>query len=201
MRTATWTVILAASALAGCAGGVPGTGTRAELASGTRISATFDATVSSRENAPGDHVTVTVAGDVTDSAGTVVIPAGAKIDLTIAAIGPAAHKGGEGTLTFDVGDVTIEGKSTGLDARVTRFDYAMKGSGIGAAEVGKTAAGGVAGAIIGHAVGGDDGTAVGAIGGAAAGAAIADYTQDRDIVINAGNAIVLTLRDAFARES
>ncbi len=184
----------ALGATTGC-GGVTGSGP--QLSEGTQIVANFTAAVSSRENHVGDKVAVKVNRDVADSAGRVVIPAGSTIDLTITAIEPAAHKGGEGILTFGVGDVTVGGSSHGLDAEVVDFAHEMRGSGVGAAEVGKTAAGGVAGAIIGHAVGGDKGTAVGAVGGAAAGAAVADYSQDRDIVVAAGNRVTLRLTGAF----
>ncbi len=186
----------AALSLVACTGGAMGGG--AGLPEGAVIAATFATPVASRQNHVGDKVTVTVSRDVADSAGQVVIPAGATIDLTITALEPASHKGGEGTLTFDVGDVTVGGTSHGLDAEVVDFAHEMKGTGVGAAEVGKTAVGGVAGAVIGHAVGGDKGTAVGAVGGAAAGAAVADYSQDRDIVVAKGNRITLKLTSKYS---
>lgn len=177
-------------------GGLGG-GNDAELVEGTAIPTTATETISSETHAVGDRLVVRVASDVSDSAGTVVIPAGAEIGLTISEMAPAANKGGEGELTFSVGDITINGESHDIDARVAGFAYEMKGTGVGAEEVGKTAVGGVAGAIIGRTVGGEKGTIPGAIGGAAAGAAIADYTQDRHIVIAAGNRVSLVLTGTF----
>lgn len=198
--------LIAGAALlaAACTGGMgmdggTGGGDDAELPEGTTIATTATETISSETHAVGDRLVVRVAGDVSDSAGAVVIPAGAEVALTISAMAPAPNKGEKGTLTFAVGDITIDGESRALDARVIGYAYDMKGTGVGAAEVGKTAAGGVAGAIIGRTVGGDKGTIPGAIGGAAAGAAIADYTQDRHIVVAAGNRVTLELTGAFKR--
>ncbi len=168
-----------------------------ELPKGTRIAAVFTEPVSSQGNKAGDQVTVRVTADVSDSAGHVVIPAGSTIGLTIASIAAAPNKSAEGTLTFDVGDVTINGESHGIDAEVVRFDHALKGRGITEREIGKTAVGAVAGAIVGDQVDNKNGAVVGAIGGAAAGAAVADQTQDRDIVVATGNSITLELSGAF----
>lgn len=201
MRTApfltTLFLLAACTGEAGMDGGPGGGNDDAMLPEGTTIAATATETISSETHAVGDRLVVRVASDVSDSSGTVVIPAGSEVALTITAMAPAANKGGEGTLTFSVGDITINGESHGLDARVAGFAYDMKGTGVGAEEVGKTAVGGIAGAVIGTAVGGDKGTVPGAIGGAAAGAAIADYTQDRHIVIAAGNQVTLELTGEF----
>jgi hypothetical protein len=194
------TTVLAGAALIGACtaeGGNGLGGDDAELTAGTRIATTATGTVSSETNGPGDHLVVRVARDVSDSTGTVVIPAGAEITLTIREMAPAPNKGEKGTLTFSVGDITINGETHDLDAEVVDYAYAMKGTGVGAEEVGKTAAGGVAGAIIGRTVGGEKGTIPGANWGGAAGAAIADYSQDRNIVVAAGNRVTLELTGAF----
>lgn len=191
------TTILALTACTEGMGGGGLGGNDAELATGTQIAATTTATISSETHKAGDQVVVRVAGDVSDSSGAVVIPAGAEITLTISQIAPAPNKGEKGTLTFAVGDITINGESHPLDARVVDYGYEMKGTGVGGGEVAKTAAGGAAGAIIGRTVGGEKGTIPGAIGGAAAGAAVADYTQDRNIVVAAGNRVTLELTGSF----
>jgi hypothetical protein len=71
----------------------------------------------------------------------------------------------------------------------------MKGTGVGSEEVAKTAAGGAAGAIIGAVAG--DKEVIGGLAGAAVGAAVADHTQDRHIVVAAGNRIDLELTGSF----
>jgi hypothetical protein len=191
-------LVLGVGLLAGCTEGMGmGGADRPELAEGTRIAATTAATISSETHAGGDRLTVRVSRDVTDSSGTVVIPAGAEVSLAIDQIAPGANKGEKGTLTFSVGDVIFDGESHGLDARVVDYSYQLKGTGVGSEEVAKTAIGGVAGAVVGRTVGGEKGTIPGAIGGAAAGAAVADYSQDRNIVVPAGSSVTLELTGSF----
>ena len=55
------------------------------LASGTAIAAKFDASISSRTHKVGQKITGTVSSDVKDKNGRVVIPAGSKVNVTIAA--------------------------------------------------------------------------------------------------------------------
>jgi hypothetical protein len=189
----------AAAAMIGCGEGGLGGGRAAdpELASGTRIVATAGSTVTSESNAVGDVITASVSSDVADSAGNVVIPAGSEIALRITAIAPGPNRGDRGTLTFDVQGITIAGEQHSLDARVVDYAYDMRGTGVGAEEVAKTAAGAAAGAIIGGVAGGEDKVVIGGVAGAAAGAAIADRTQDRHIVVAAGNRIELELTGEF----
>lgn len=170
-----------------------------QLASGTKLNTVTMDTITSRTNKPGDQVRVRVAQDVVNAEGATVIPAGSIVTLAIVEIAPAANKGGTGTLTLSARTVTINGTSYPLTARATDYAFEMRGRGVTGREVAKTGAGAVAGAIVGRVIGGKTGTVVGAVGGAAAGAAVADATQDRDIVVDAGSAMVLTLRDEFSR--
>ncbi len=170
-----------------------------QLASGTKLNTVTLDTISSRTNKAGDQVRVRVASDVVDADGVTVIPAGSIVTLAIVEIAPAANKGGVGTLTLSARTVTINGTSVPITARATDYAFEMRGRGVTGREVAKTGAGAAAGAIIGRVIGGKKGTVIGAVGGAAAGAAVADATQDRDIVVDAGSAMVLTLRDEFSR--
>jgi hypothetical protein len=184
-------------ALGACEGGMGGGGDAedAELVEGTRIVATATATITSETNTVGDELTARVSNDVADSSGTVVIPAGSEIRLRVASIAAGPNKGDRGVLTFDVVGITVGEETHGLDARVVDYAYEMKGTGVGTEEVAKTAAGGAAGAIVGAVAG--DKEVIGGLAGAAAGAAVADYTQDRHIVVSAGNRIDLELTDKF----
>ena len=62
------------------------------LATGTAISAKFDAGISSRTHKAGQNLTGTVSSDVKDKSGRVVIPAGSKVHVTIAAIHESERK-------------------------------------------------------------------------------------------------------------
>lgn len=179
-----------------CEGGMGGNGgDDPELVTGTRIAATATSTITSETNKAGDELTARVSTDVTDSSGAVVIPAGSEIRLRVASIAPGPNKGDRGVLTFDVVGITIGEASHDLSARVVDYAYEMKGTGVGAAEVAKTAAGGAAGAIVGAVAG--DKEVIGGLAGAAVGAAVADQTQDRHIVVSAGNRIDLELTGSF----
>src|SRR3982751_4735018 len=69
------------------------TGVGRTLAAGTAISAKFDAGISSRTHKAGQTLTGTVASDVKDKSGRIVIPAGAKVHVTITAIHESENKG------------------------------------------------------------------------------------------------------------
>ncbi|HET9064669.1 MAG TPA: glycine zipper 2TM domain-containing protein [Gemmatimonadales bacterium] len=169
------------------------------LASGTAIRTTMMDSVHSRYNNVGDPVRVRVATDYTDGNGKVVIPAGSVITMSITDIKPAANRDAAGTLVLSARSIMIDGESYPLTARSTDFEYELRARGIGTGEVAKTGAGAVAGGIIGRVIGGKKGTVIGAIGGAAAGAAVASSTADRDIIVHAGKAMTITLRDEFSR--
>jgi outer membrane lipoprotein SlyB len=67
---------------------------------------------------------------------------------------------------------------------------------VGTSEAGKVGAGAVIGGIAGRVIGGDKtGTIIGAVVGAAAGAAVATETANRDIVVEAGSTVGITLRE------
>lgn len=168
------------------------------VASGTAIRTTTIDSVHSRVHRAGETVRVSVASDVVDARGRVVIPSGSVMTLAITEIRAAGSRDGAGTLVMAAREVSIDGKSYPISGSATDFEYELRGRGVGTSEVAKTAGGAAAGAIIGRVIGGKKGTVIGAIGGAAAGAAVADATQDRDIVVTAGKSIVVTLSDEFS---
>ena len=170
------------------------------LVAGTRISTNALDSIHSHLNKVGDPVRVKVVTDVEDANGKVVIPAGSIVKLRIVQIGEAANRGEKGTLVLSADDVEINGATYPVTARASDYAYEMKARPIGAGEVAKTGVGAAAGAIIGHAIGGKTGTVIGAVGGGAAGAAVAAKSANRDIIVHAGNAVTLTLRDDFVRK-
>jgi type IV secretory pathway VirB10-like protein len=166
------------------------------LASGTRIDATTQRTISSRSDKAGETFTASVSSDVKDSQGRVVIPAGSTLSLTITELQPANDKSkADGRITVLVNSVTVAGGFTyPLSASITSMAHTLKGRGVGATEVEKTAAGAVIGGVAGRVIGGSSkGTIIGAVVGGAAGAAVAVETANRDVVVAAGTTIVVTL--------
>ena len=165
------------------------------LASGTRIDASTQRTISSRTDKAGATFTATVSSDVKDSRGRVVIPAGSILNLTITELQPANDKSkADGKITVLVSSVSVRGQTYPVSASITSMAHTLKGRGVGTTEVGKTAAGAVIGGIAGRVIGGgSQGTIIGAVVGGAAGAAVADETANRDVVVAAGTPMVVTL--------
>ncbi len=167
------------------------------LAAGTLIEGTLDRTISSKSSKVGDRFTVRVANEVRNGSGLVVVPAGSTVELTITSIEPARDKSQAfGKLTLAVTGITVRGESHPIQADVSSVVTSMKGGGIGTGEAAKVGAGAVIGGIAGRVIGGDKtGTIIGAVVGAAAGAAVAVETANRDVVVQAGSTVGITLRE------
>jgi hypothetical protein len=162
---------------------------------GTAIQAALQDSISSRRNKVGDVVEARVARDITDPAGRVVIPAGARVPLTIAELAPAKGKGAaDGKLAFQATSVTVNGQTYSLTAQVQPVHHELRGRGISAGEAEKVGAGTAIGAIAGRIIGGNaTGAVVGGVVGAAGGTAVAVETASRDVVVGAGTTVDLTL--------
>ena len=168
-----------------------------ELAAGASFSATTDAEIRSHKNKVGDEVTATVANDVKNSAGEVVIPAGSKVTLQVTAIKESENKGDTtGTLTLKPTSVTINGNSQPLPASIAGVKTTLQGRSTNAGDVAKVGAGTAAGAIVGRVLGGSTkGAIIGGVIGGAVGAQRAVETKDRDVVLPSGTQVTLTLND------
>jgi hypothetical protein len=172
------------------------------LASGTAISGKFDSGISSRTHKAGQTLTGTVASDVKDKNGYVVIPAGSKVHLTIAAIHESERKSDKtGKLVLTPNKVVIGGRSYPLSGSVLALDRTLRDRKTNAGDLAKVGAGAGAGALLGTAVSG--GSTKGAVIGGALGAAVgtqrAVETQDRDVVVPEGSRLKVTLKAPFRR--
>lgn len=177
------------------AGGAAAAAAGRTLASGTEVQATTERTISSRHDKAGETFTATVTTAVTDGRDRVVIPAGSILTLTITELQPANDKSkADGRITVAVTSLSVDGTSYPVSGEITSMVHTLKGRGVGATEVEKTAAGAAIGGIAGRIIGGDSkGTIIGAVVGGAAGAAVAVETANRDVVVTAGTPIVVTL--------
>jgi len=152
------------------------------LASGTRIDANTQRTISSRHDKAGATFTASVSSDVKDSRGRVVIPAGSTLNLTITELQPANDKSkADGKITVLVSSVSVRGQTYPVAARITSMAHTLKGRGVGTTEVGKTAAGAVIGGIM------NKGAKKGAVVGAATGAGAVLVTKGAPIEMPAGS--------------
>ncbi len=166
------------------------------LSAGTEIQASASQEITSRRNKAGESFTASVAADVKDSRGRVVIPSGSTITFTIVEIAPAENKGqADGKLTIRPTSVMVNGQSYSVNGTVSYVEHHLKGRGVTAGDAAKVGAGAAAGAIAGKVISGkgSKGAIIGGIIGAGAGTAVAIETADRDVVVPAGGSITLVL--------
>ena len=172
------------------------------LASGTAISAKFDAGISSRTHKAGQEITGTVSSDVKDKNGKVVIPAGSKVYVTIKAIHESERKSDKtGKLVLTPTKVVIAGRTYGVTGSATALDRTLKDRKTNAGDIAKVGIGVGAGALLGTAVSGGStkGAVIGGVAGGAVGAQRAVETQDRDVVVPSGSRLKVSLTAPFRR--
>jgi len=168
------------------------------LAIGSRINGTWGRTITSSSNKEGETVTITVTSDVKDGRGRVVIPSGATVDLLITDLEPATSRSDpDGKLALSVTSTTIRGKTYALQGAVT-VAHTLRSHGIGTSEAKKVGIGTAVGAVVGQVIGKDTkATVIGGAVGAVAGAAVARETKNRDLVVNVGSRVLITLTAPF----
>jgi hypothetical protein len=169
------------------------------LAAGTSLIATTTAEIRSHKNKVGDTVTATVANDVKDSGGRVVIPAGSEVVLTVTAIKESENKSDStGTLTLKPTSVSISGHSHPVTASIQHVDTKLEGRKTNAGDVAKPAAGAAVGAVVGRVLGGSTkGAVIGGVIGGAVGTQRAVETKDRDVVLPQGTSVTMVLDESF----
>jgi hypothetical protein len=179
----------------------PKPATARSLAAGSRLSTTVDREISSKTDKPGGSVTGTVASDVKDASGRVVIPAGSKVTMTITQIHESENKGDKtGKLTLTPTAVQIQGQSYALNGSAVALDRTLRDRKTNAGDVAKVGAGTAAGAIVGRVVGGSTkGAVIGGLIGGAVGTQRAIETQDRDVVVPASSRVEITIGGQFTR--
>ena len=172
------------------------------LAAGTTISAKFDDGINSRTDKAGQKLTGTVSSDVKDKNGRVVIPAGSRVHITIAAIHESERKSDKtGKLVLTPTKVEIGGRSYPLTGSASALDRTLKDRKTNAGDLAKVGVGVGAGALMGTAVSGGStkGAVIGGVAGGAVGAQRAVETQDRDVIVPVGSRLKVTLAAAFRR--
>lgn len=177
-------------------------GSLGTLSAGTTIAAKFDAGISSRTHKAGQKLTGTVSSAVKDKNGRVVIPAGSKVHLTIAAIKESENKSDKtGKLVLTPTKIVIAGISYSLSGTAAALDRTLKDRKTNAGDLAKVGAGAGAGALLGTAVSGGStkGAVIGGVAGAAVGTQRAIETQDRDVVVPSGSRLKVTLSAPFRR--
>jgi len=171
------------------------------LAAGSVLATSIDREITSRTDKPGATVTGTVASDVTDASGRVVIPAGSKVTMTITEIHESENKGDKtGKLTLTPTSVQIGGESHVIDGSAVALERTLRDRKTNGGDVAKVGAGTAIGAVAGRVIGGNTkGAIIGGIIGGAVGTQRAIETQDRDVVVPANSRVEVTLGGTFTR--
>jgi hypothetical protein len=172
------------------------------LAAGATLTATTTAEIRSDKNKVGDTVTATIASDIKDQAGRVVIPAGSEVVLKVTDIKVSENKSDKtGTLTLQPTAVVINGQSYPMTASIAKVDTRLEGRKTNAGDIAKPAAGAAVGAVLGRVLGGSTkGAVIGGVLGGAVGAQRAVETKDRDVVLPEGTTVSIVLDQTFRRE-
>jgi hypothetical protein len=159
---------------------------------GTAFSVLLSDTVTTAKAHQGDRVAATVATDVRDASGAIVIPAGSPVHGTVTTSSGPAH-----TPHLAVGftSVDVRGHSYALQSTVMNLPVVKVRRTARVAQAGEVGGGAVAGGLIGRLIGGrkSGGTVIGAVAGAAAGVVVADKTQSNDAVLPKGARVVLQI--------
>ena len=164
------------------------------VAMGTTMSLTLNETLSTDRNQVGDAFTATLQSPLTDSDGTVLIPAGAQVRGRLTQVNKSGHVGETGVIALAFEAVSFGGRSYPMDATVIRANPERRNRTSTQEQAAKVAAGAAAGAVIGRILGKDTrSTLKGAVVGAAAGTAIAMGTADVDVVLPAGSEMQVRL--------
>ncbi|MGH7657745.1 MAG: glycine zipper domain-containing protein [Gemmatimonadales bacterium] len=164
------------------------------LSSGTSFAVTAAEEISSDENEAGETFSTTVATDVKDSRGRVVIPAGSTVNLRISEIESAGGPGEAGKIVLMPQSVMVGGESYTLVASIDSVEHRLDAGGISTGDAAKVGAGAAAGAIAGRVIGGNSkGAIIGGVVGAAIGTGVAVETKDREVIVPVGSRIVVTL--------
>jgi hypothetical protein len=160
---------------------------------GTKISVVTDQSVSSKTAKIGQSISGTVSQNVM-SGGTVVIPKGSEVKLTVSSVQASGRLSTPAKLYLRLRTVTVGGKTYTI--ATSSAGRTLGGKGKRDAEfIGGGAAGG---AIIGALAGGGKGAAIGAAAGAGAGTAGAAATGKKDIEFPAETRLAFTTRAAVA---
>ena len=150
---------------------------------GTEISVRSDGTIDSERTSPGELFAATITGYVTDSAGAVAIPGGARAQLVVRNIegGGAVHSP---ELVLDLFSVTVNGKEYRVVSSNVDFS-GRKGLGANKRTAEFTGGGAGIGALMGAVFGGGKGAAIGAGSGAVGGALTQLFTRGKKIKVPA----------------
>jgi len=165
------------------------------LPAGTEVHVRVDQDINAKSGnvTPGAMFPGTVSRDITDASGNVVVPRGARAQLSVV---QASEKADD--LTLDLRSIEVDGRTYRMDTEGTSAAGSSKNGGLGMNKrTGKYVGGGaLAGTLLGALAGGGKGAAIGAILGGAAGAGAQVLTRGKELKVPAETELNFRLNQA-----
>ena len=154
------------------------------LPAGTEVHVRVDQDINAKTGnlSPGAMFPGTVSRDITDASGNVVIPRGARAQLSVVQASNDAND-----LTLDLRSIEVNGRNYRMDTEGTSAAGSSKRGGLGMNKrTGEYVGGGaLAGTLLGALAGGGKGAAIGAVVGGAAGAGTQVLTRGKELNVPA----------------
>jgi hypothetical protein len=154
------------------------------IASGTRVDVRTDETIDVRDQVDGRVFTGSVANDVMDQSGRVVIPRGSRAELEVRRIG-------SNEMSVDLDSVTVGQERYSVQATAPRTSREGVGENKRTGEY--VGGGALLGTVLGAIAGGGKGAAIGAAAGAAAGAGTQTLTRGSSVHVPAESVLSFRL--------
>jgi hypothetical protein len=197
MKTALLATVLALGVAATAAAQGPSTEGARTLSKGTKIAATLNDSISSRNNKIGDQVAATITNDVKDANGNIVFPAGSPAKVRVIDIKAGDSKDKNGALALQVSQVSANGQTYYLNAANDSSMDASRKPGW-TSDKKKIGIGAAAGAVVGGLASGSlKGALAGGLIGAAGGAVVSHEMNGRDVYLKAGSNVDFVLSDSM----
>jgi hypothetical protein len=151
----------------------------ATIPSGTVIMVRTIDPISVESAQPGSRFKATLAEPLKNSAGTVLLPRGASVQLSAVKVTRSSRISGRDKITLKVDSIAFRGTEYPVVTSIAE----SKGGSKGKRTLGRTGIGAGAGALIGGLAGGGAGAAIGAAVGGGGGTAVAAATGGKHLTI------------------
>ena len=166
---------------------------------GTEVSVRTNETIESLTATEGRTYSATVARDIVDNNGTVLIPRGSDAQLVIRNVSQGGTVSGP-ELTLDVQSVTVGGRRYLVSTQDVQ-QGSQEGIGKNRRTAEMVGGGAALGTLLGAIAGGGKGAVIGAIAGAAAGGAVQVLTKGKQISVPSETLLTFRLDQAVRLQS